>query len=419
MPTIEQQFTEDLKKLARLAVYRGVNLQAGQGLLLTAPLEAVTLADYITETAYAAGAKDVLVIWENDETNRLRLERAPLTALTHLPKWKLDVRNEAVRDHYAVLGIYGPNPDLLEGIDPGRVAAYTKARGEGLIPYYDDMMNDRMQWSLIAYPTRAWAHKVFPRETTTHAQEKLLREVLRISRIRPNVDPLTEWDAHNKRLHAAAAFMNSQHFKQLHYRSQGTDLVIRLPKRHLWSGGSAPSQVGVLFNANIPTEEIYTLPDKRGVDGTVTSKKPLNCNGQVIEEIRLTFKDGQVIDFGARKGEAALGELLASDAGARRLGEVALVPEKSPVAESGLIFYNTLFDENASCHLALGKAYPTCLEGGSSLHAEALDREGVNDSIVHEDFMIGSADLDIDGVRADGTSVPVFRGGEWAFTFPS
>lgn len=416
-PLIEE-FQEQLGELARLAIRRGVNLQPGQGLMLSAPLESVWLANRVTEEAYKAGAKDVHVLWEDDETRRLRLEQAPQKSLQSIPKWKLDVQNQSVKDNYAVLSIYGPNADLLEGIDQERVATYMKTRGKGLIPYYEYMMNDRIQWSIISYPTVAWAKKVYPDQPVQEAQKALMQEILRISRIKAGSDSVAEWDQHNNRLHRAADFLNAQEFKQLHYHSAGTDLTIALPTGHIWSGGSGPSESGVDFNANIPTEEVYTLPDKRGVNGTVSSKMPLNCNGQIIDQFKLTFKAGKVVAFEAAQGGEALKHLLASDEGAVRLGEVALVPHHSPVSESGLIFYNTLFDENASCHLALGKAYPTCIKNGSRMNAEQLDQAGVNESIIHEDFMVGSADLDIDGIKKDGSAVPVFRQGEWAFTFP-
>ncbi|MFT8363450.1 MAG: aminopeptidase [Sporolactobacillus sp.] len=413
----DEQFAESLRQLARLGIRRGVNLQPGQGLLLTAPIEAAYLANRVTEEAYEAGAKDVYIVWQDDVTSRLQLEHAPLRALEHIPQWQLDVQNQSVQDNYAVLSIYGPDADLLEGIDGRRVAARTKARGQGLIPYYEYMMNDRIQWSIISYPTRGWARKVFPDQPIDQAQSELMHEILRISRISAEKDPLKQWDVHNQKLHAAADFMNEQAFRQLHYRSHGTDLTINLPVGHIWSGGSGPSETDVWFNANIPTEEVFTLPDKRGVNGTVTSKMPLNCNGQIIDKFSLTFKEGRVVSFHAEKGEQALKHLLATDGGSMRLGEVALVPHHSPVSESGLIFYNTLFDENASCHLALGKAYPTCIENGPDLSQEALDQAGVNDSIIHEDFMVGSADLSIDGIRADGTRVAVFREGGWAIDF--
>ncbi|MDF2909429.1 MAG: aminopeptidase, partial [Sporolactobacillus laevolacticus] len=355
--------------------------------------------------------------WKDDGTDRLRLNYAPMDALEHIPDWKFAAQNAAVKDNYAVLHIYGPNPDLFNGIDGARVGAFMKASSQGLKSYMQSIMKDETQWSIIAYPTQAWAKKVFPDKPVEEAQKLLMEEILRISRVSGNDDPIAAWDVHNETMHKASDFMNRKKFKQLIYHAPGTDLTIDLPAGHIWSGGSGPSTSGVPFNANIPTEEVFTLPDKRGVNGTVSSTMPLNSDGRIIDHFSLTFKDGEVVDFKAEKGEDALKHLLDSDPGAHRLGEVALVPHHSPVSESGLVFYNTLFDENASCHIALGKAYPTCIEGGNDLDEAGLDKAGVNDSLIHEDFMVGSSELDIDGITSDGERIPVFRQGAWAFTF--
>jgi Leucyl aminopeptidase (aminopeptidase T) len=412
-----ERFEEELKKFARVAVRTGVNLQKGQGLTISAPLEAAHFAHLITVEAYKAGAKDVHLEWSDDETLRLRLAHAPLEALEHIPAWKFYARNESVKDNYAVLSIYGPNPDLLEEVDGTRTAAYMTSAGKGATPFRESMMNNRIQWSIVAYPTAVWAEKVFPDKPVAEAQELLMKEVLRISRVTGNTDPVAAWAEHNNKLHEAKDFMNEQKFRSLIYQAEGTDLTIDFPDGHIWCGGSEPAETGVAFNANIPTEEVFTLPDKRGVNGTVSSTMPLNYNGQIIDRFSLTFKNGAVTDFKAEKGEKALAHLLDTDEGSRRLGEVALVPHHSPVSESGLVFYNTLFDENASCHLALGKAYPTCVEGGGGMNEAQLDQAGVNSSIAHVDFMVGSAQLNIDGVKQDGTKVPVFRNGAWAVDF--
>ncbi|SFG05516.1 aminopeptidase [Sporolactobacillus nakayamae] len=411
------QFKESLQKFARLAIKTGVNLQPGQGLFLTCPIEAAPFAHLVAEEAYKAGAKDVTMRWGDDETDRLRMLYAPDEALKQIPEWKFVAQNEAVKDNYAVLHIYGPNPDLLDQIDGARVGAFMKATSNGLKPYMACIMKDETQWSIIAYPTQAWASKVFPDQPVNEARELLMKEILRISRIKENEDPVAAWDVHNETMHKASDFMNRKKFKQLIYRAPGTNLTIDLPVGHIWSGGSGPSTAGIPFNANIPTEEVFTLPHKRGVNGTVSSTMPLNADGRIVDHFSLTFKDGEVVDFKAEKGEETLKHLLDSDPGSRRLGEVALVPHHSPVAESGLIFYNTLFDENASCHLALGKAYPTCIEGGNDLDETGLDQAGVNDSLIHEDFMVGSGELDIDGITENGECIPVFRKGAWAFSF--
>jgi aminopeptidase len=410
-------FEQELKAFARVAVRIGVNLQKGQGLGISAPPEASHFVHLVTEEAYKAGAKDVHLEWFDEETLRLRLKYAPLDALKQVPAWKFYARNESVKDNYAALNIYGSNPDLLEEVDGARTAAYMTSVGKGSTPFREYMMNNRIQWSIVAYPTAGWAKKVFPGKPIDEAQKLLMKEILRISRVTGNADPVLAWKEHNRKLHEAQDFMNGQNFRSLIYQADGTNLTIDLPAGHIWCGGSEPSEAGVPFNANIPTEEVFTLPDKRGVNGTVSSTMPLNVNGQVIDRFSLTFKDGAVVDFKAEKGEAALKHVLDTDKGSRRLGEVALVPHRSPVSESGLVFYNTLFDENASCHLAFGKAYPTCLEGGSELDEAGLDQAGVNSSIAHVDFMVGSAHLNIDGVKQDGTKIPVFRNGAWALDF--
>ncbi|MFP7492643.1 aminopeptidase [Terribacillus saccharophilus] len=412
-----KKFEEQLQQFAKLAIQTGVNLQKGQGLLLVAPIEAVRFVRMVSEEAYKAGAKDVHTEWIDEELVVQRYKYAPIEFLENVPAWKFHGRNELVKDNYAVLNIIGENPDLLEKVDGDKVAAYMKSAGKGMTPYRDFMMKDKMQWSIVAYPTAAWSKKVFPDKSIEEAQEAMMEEILRISRVSGNIDPNIAWKAHNKQLHLASDYMNKQQFSKLIYKAKGTDLTIELPKGHIWSGGSGPTENGVDFNANIPTEEVFTMPHKDGVNGTVSSTLPYNFNGQLIENFQLTFKDGVVVDYKAEKGEKALKNLLEADPGAKRLGEVALVPHKSPVSQSGLIFYNTLFDENASCHLALGKAYPTCIAGGNEMTAAELEAAGVNDSIMHEDFMIGSADLDIDGVKADGTKVAVFRQGAWALTF--
>lgn len=410
-------FEQELKAFARVAIRTGVNLKKGQGLVISAPPEASHFVHLVTEEAYNAGAKDVHLEWSDDETLRLRLKHAPLEALKKVPAWKFYARNESVKDNYVVLSIYGPDPDLLEDVDAARTAAYMTSVGKGSTPFREYMMNNRVQWSIVAYPTSGWAKKVFPGNPVGEAQNLLMKEILRISRVTGNDDPVAAWADHNRKLHEAKDFMNEQKFRSLIYQADGTDLTIDLPAGHIWCGGSEPTEAGVPFNANIPTEEVFTLPDKRGVNGTVSSTMPLNENGQVIDRFSLTFKDGAVVDFKAEKGEAALKHVLDTDEGSRRLGEVALVPHHSPVSESGLVFYNTLFDENASCHLALGKAYPTCIEGGSGMDETGLDQAGVNSSIAHVDFMVGSARLNIDGVTAAGKKIPVFRNGVWALDF--
>src|SRR5699024_727135 len=289
-----------------------------------------------------------------------------------------------------------------------------KAAGEASKNFRSYTMNDRIAWSIISIPSAAWAQKIFPDQTEEEAMESLWDAIVKIVRV-DKEDPIQAWKEHNETLKKAREVLNERNYTKLHFKAPGTDLELELPEGHIWKGGSAHTEGGgVEFNPNMPTEEVFSMPHKYGVNGTVSSTKPLNYGGSVIDHFILTFKDGKVVDFQAEQGEDVLKHLLDSDEGARRLGEVALVPHESPVSQSGLIFYNTLFDENASCHIALGKAYPTNIKNGSSMNEEELDQHGVNDSLVHVDFMIGSQELGIDGVKKDGTTEPVFRKGTWA-----
>ena len=275
-------------------------------------------------------------------------------------------------------------------------------------------MNDRIAWSIISIPTGDWAKKIFPGLEVKEAKEKLWEQIFKIVRV-DQEDPIKAWDDHNQTLKNAHAILNDKKYQALIFKAPGTDITFGLPKGHIWKGGGAYTTDGLHFNPNMPTEEVFTVPAKYDVNGVVSNTKPLVYNGNTIDNFSLTFKDGQVVDFEAEQGYDTLKNLLETDDGAKRLGELALVPDASPISQSGLIFYNTLFDENASCHVALGKAYPTNLEGGSEMTDEELDQHGVNDSLTHVDFMIGSAELDIDGILPDGSTEAVFRKGAWAF----
>ncbi|MFC4402814.1 aminopeptidase [Gracilibacillus xinjiangensis] len=405
---------KQLEKYADLALQTGVNLQEGQGLLLQAPIEAIGFVRIVVKKAYEMGAKNVHVEWKDDELSYLKMKHAPMDVLETFPEWRKDAMTSMVKDGYAVLNIYGENPDLLQDIDGKRMSAVTKASSTALKEYRDYMMNDRARWSIVGYPTKEWAVKIFPEHAPDDAKEKLWQEIFRIARI-DKEDPIKAWEEHNQTLKNAREYLNEKKYAKLHFTAEGTDLTIGLPKGHIWHGGSATAADGVIFNPNIPTEEVFTMPHKYEVNGTVTSTKPLSFQGKLIENFTLTFKDGKVVDYTCEKGEDALKNLLEADEdGASRLGEVALVPHESPVSQADIIFFNTLFDENASCHIALGKAYPTNIAGGSNMDEETMDAQGVNDSIVHEDFMIGSEKMNIDGITASGEREAIFRNGTWA-----
>ncbi|SET21781.1 aminopeptidase [Salinibacillus kushneri] len=404
---------ELLRKYAKLAIHTGVNIQKEQALIINAPIEGADFVHYVVEEAYSAGAENVQVQWNDEVLTKLSYENEPMRVLEDFPDWRVQKMTSHVKNGGAILQIYAPNPELLKGIDPKKPAAANKAAGQALSVYRDYMMNDRIQWSIVAIPTNGWVKKVYPDESVEKGTEKLWEQIFRITRVN-HEDPIEAWNQHNETLRRAREVLNEKQYKKLIYKAPGTDLTIELPKNHIWHGGSAVAETGAVFNPNIPTEEVFTMPYREGVNGTVTSTKPLNYNGHLIENFSLTFKDGKVVDYKAEAGQDVLEQLLDTDEGSKYLGEVALVPHSSPISQSGHVFFNTLFDENASCHIALGEAYPTNLEGGAAMSQEELKQHGVNTSITHEDFMIGSAELDIDAETQDGNIEPIFRSGEWA-----
>ena len=412
MPSINQ-----LEKYAELALRTGVNLQKDQKLMINSTIDGADFTKIVVKKAYEMGAEDVHINWSDDQLTRLRYEHVEQKVLEEVPEWQRDMFNYFGEEGAAVLSIRSTDPDLLKGLDGKKIAAANKARSKAMAKFRDYTMNDRIQWSIVSIPIPAWAAKIFPNENEENAVAKLWEQIFSIVRV-DQEDPVAAWDQHNQTLAKARDFLNNKKYSKLVYKAPGTDLEVDLPKGHLWKGGASKTEKqGIPFNANMPTEEVFTVPHKYGVNGKVSSTKPLNYSGNVIENFTLTFKDGKVVDFTAEEGEETLKHLLDTDEGSLRLGELAPVPHESPISQSGLIFYNTLYDENASCHLALGKAYPNSLEGGSDMDQEQLDDHGVNDSLNHVDFMMGSGEIDIDGVLEDGTSEPVMRNGSWALSF--
>ena len=407
---IDQKIKE---KYAALALRTGVNLQKGQPLLINAPIEGADFTRIVVRKAYELGAKDVYVNWSDDELTLLKYEHAPDEVLATFPDWRVKLHETFAKDNGALLSIHATDPDLLQNIDPERVSMANKASAEAMVEFQKYVMNDKITWSIISIPTDAWAQKIYPQKSKEEAVKSLWEAIVRIVRVDQD-DPIAAWEQHNQTLERAREILNEKNYKTLIFKGPGTHLEVGLPNGHIWHGGSAVSEKGIEFNPNMPTEEVFTAPHKYNVNGTVASTKPLNYGGTLIDNFSLTFKDGRVVAFTAEQGEETLKHLLDTDEGARRLGEVALVPNESPVSQSGLIFYNTLFDENASCHVALGKAYPTNIKDGASMTKDELDQHGINDSLTHVDFMIGSEALDIDGIKEDGTSEPVFRQGIWA-----
>lgn len=406
----------DLEKYAELAVRVGINVQQGQTLVVSAPLTAVELVRKITRKAYEAGAKNVHVEWNDEEITKIKYELAPDEALSEYPMFRAKGWEEFAANGAGFLSIYSTNPDLLKDIDPKRVAAATKAAGTALQGWRHYTMAHKVAWSLISTPTPEWATKIFPDLPVDEAVAKLWELILKATRVDLD-DPVQEWKEHNARLSKTVDYLNKKQYRQLVYKGEGTDLTVNMPDNHVWHGGSTDNEKGVTFNPNMPTEEVFTMPHKDGANGTVSSTKPLNYGGNLIDNFTLRFENGKVVDFTAEKGYETLKLLLDTDEGARMLGELALVPHRSPISDTNLIFYNTLFDENASCHFALGRAYPITVEGGSEMTKEQLSERGANDSLIHVDFMMGSSSMNIDGITADGRAEPIFRDGNWAIEF--
>jgi len=404
-----------LEKYARLIVKTGINLQKNQVLVIKSPIECASVTRRVAEIAYQEGAKDVVVFWQDELFSKIRYLHAPEDIFDQFPEWQKEFYLSYVRQGAAFLTISASDPELMKEVNPQRMVRAQKASNVALQEFRDRLMSNQNVWCVISIPTVAWAKKVFPNVSEQEAIEKLWEAIFKAVRA-DQIDPVSAWEDHKANLKRSMEFMNSNRFKSLHYKnSLGTDLVIDFPEDHLWVAGADYTPEGVEFIANMPTEEVFTLPKKTGVNGKVVSSMPLNYNGNLIENFSLTFKEGQIVDFAAEEGYEALKSLIETDKGSHYLGEVALVPHNSPISNSKILFYNTLFDENASCHLAIGKAYPVCLKDGEKRSKEELEKVGVNDSLVHEDFMIGTADLEILGTTTDGKEIPVFTKGNFAF----
>ncbi len=407
--------SERLENYANLIVKAGVNIQPGQLLVINAPIECAGFARLLCAKAFDAGAGDVFVFWKDELLRKLRLERAGIGYLEDVPRWQREARLHYVREKGAcVISLAADDPDLLQGIDPHKAAAEHKALAAALKPYRHVMMSNQARWVVASVPTVGWAKKVFPGMSDADAVEALWQAIYHACRAEGD-DPIAAWTRHIARMQARLERMNAYHFSALHYTSaNGTDITVGLADDHLWCGGVEVDQHRIPFSANIPTEEIFTAPHKDRVDGIVKSTKPLLYNGILIEELSLTFNNGRVVDYAARANAETLGHLLETDDGSRYLGEIALVPYDSPISNTGILFYNTLFDENAACHFALGEAYPTTI-GGEDRREEALIHKGLNTSLSHEDFMIGAADTAIDGITTSGERIAVFRQGNFVF----
>jgi aminopeptidase len=409
-----------LQVYSELIVNVALNLRAGQRLMVIGPLaygglslEAAPLVRHVTEAAYRAGAAYVEAIWGDETLTLQRFAHAPAESFDQFSRWLPKALVEHVEAGDATLSIYANDPDLLAGQPIERVGAMQRSSSLALNPFREHVSRNQTNWSVVAAASDRWAAKVFPDVPSGRQTSQLWETIGRLCRL-DAPSPVVAWQTHIAALAARAAFLNRKRYAALRYTGPGTSLTVGLPDGHIWISAQSESRNAITFTANIPTEEVFTIPHKDRVDGVVRSTKPLSHGGQLIENFSLRFVDGRVVALQADKGEAALRQLVDTDAGAAHLGEVALVPHSSPISQSGLLFYNTLFDENAASHVALGSAYKFTLRGGESMTDEAFERAGGNRSAAHVDFMIGSGELDIDAVAHDGTVEPLMRSGEWA-----
>jgi aminopeptidase len=402
-----------LDRLAEVAVQVGLQLQPGQDLFLTAPVTALPLVRRIAEHAYKAGAGLVTTLLSDEEITLARYRNAPDASFDRAANWLYEGIGKAFDNNTARLAVVGDNPMLLAGEDPAKVARASKANSVAYQPALEKIAGFDINWNIVAYPGPSWAKLVFPNDKEDVAVSKLADAIFAASRV-DGTDPVGAWAKHNAALQSRTAWLNGQRFASLHFSGPGTDLTVGLADNHEWQGGSSTAKNGITCNPNIPTEEVFTTPHARRVSGHVSSTKPLSYQGTLIDNIAVRFEEGRIVEAKASKGEEVLNKVLDTDDGARRLGEVALVPHSSPISKSGLLFYNTLFDENAACHIALGQCYSKCFIDGGKLTPEQIAAQGGNKSFIHIDWMIGSDKIDIDGVLADGRRVPVFRKGEWA-----
>ncbi|OEK72575.1 aminopeptidase [Staphylococcus saprophyticus] len=409
------ELQDKLQQYAELLVGVGMNVQKDQPVFIRSSVDALELTHYIVEAAYKRGASDVKVEYSDDKLSRLKFEYESVEFFEKdaVKSYEVEKRMDYVKRGAANLALITQDPDLLNGIDSEKLSTYQRQYSTAYKGYMEASQKNQFPWCVAAFPSKAWAQRVYPDLTETEAYSKFIDEVLDIVRVDGN-DSVENWKNHVENLSIHARKLQDENYKALHYISEGTDLVIGLPEGHIWEDATSYTSEGQAFVANIPTEEVFTAPHRLNVNGHVTNKLPLSHNGNIIDGFTLTFKDGEVVDFKADQGEDVLRDLLNTDEGARRLGEVALVPDDSPISNRNTIFYNTLFDENASCHIALGSAYGFNVEGGTEMTTEEKLAHGLNDSLIHVDFMIGSPDLTIYGITQDDEKELVFENGNWS-----
>lgn len=410
-----KQLEPRLQLYAELLVRNGVAVQPGQEVVITAPVEAAEFCRMCVAAAYEAKAGHVTVIWTDDACSRMEYDNCPLETFETMPSWKVEQMNSLARQGACFLWLEGVDPDAMLGIDPAKTSARARASHTLCNEYRHGLDFGENAWSIGGVPVAKWAKKVYPDLEEHEAIYNLWLAILDTARVVDD-DPDSAWETHNATLAKSKRLLNKGHFTALHYTSKnGTDLTIGLPEKHLWEGGAGCTKSGVTYFPNIPTEEVFTTPDRNKADGIVYSVLPLVHNGSVVRNFWLRFENGRVEDYGAEQGEDVLRGILETDEGARHLGECALISKNTPIRQSGLLFYNTLYDENASCHLALGMGFPDCYQGGYEMTQEELLEAGINESAKHVDFMIGADDLDIVGITESGEEAPIFVHGQWTW----
>lgn len=404
-----------LNKYAKLLIKKGLNVQKGQPVVIVAPVDCAPFVRLCASAAYDQGCREVVVRWVDDFLTRERYLRGDEPIFDEVPEWFSHFHNDYSEAGAAWLRIESSDPEALKGVDPERLKRSSIASGKALKPYRLRQMSNSFPWCIASVPTLAWAEKVFPDLKGEAAMNALWDAIFSAVRVTEDGDPIRLWDEHCKKLKERKARLSEYQFKELHFKNPlGTDLVVGLPENHFWEGGSEITQAGLEFCANIPTEEVFSAPKRDAVNGVVVASKPLVLGGNIIDGFKFELKDGKIVKVFAEKGQEFLESELSVDEGASYLGEVALVPYDSPISNTGILFYNTLFDENASCHFAFGEAYP-CVKNGANMSKEELKAAGLNDSITHIDFMVGTADLSITGKTREGKEVPVFVNGNFAF----
>lgn len=412
---MENRLNSRIKKYAELIIKFGMALKKGETIVITSPIECADFVHMCADCAYDLGAREVIVNWNDEYLTRARYLNADDGVFDEFHTWNADLYNTAAENRYAWLRIDADDPESLAGVDTSRISRASVSSKSAIASFREKQMTSYFKWCVVSAPSKGWAKKVFPDDDADAAVTKLWDAILNCCRVYEDNDPVSDWNDHVAALKARIEKLNGYNFKSLHYTaSNGTDLTVELPDGHFWNGGTETNSEGKPFCANMPTEEIATVPHRTGVNGKIVSSKPLSINGDIAENFSFTFKDGKVIDITAEKGLELLEQTVNVDEGASRLGEAALVPYNSPISNSKILFYNTLFDENASCHFALGDAYPT-IEGGRDMDKAELKRRGVNSSMIHVDFMVGTADMSIIGTTHDGRKIEIFKDGNFTF----